>query len=432
MKKKMFRNTVIFLVLVALLWGAYMYLSRPDAPEEITNIEIATCAKSDVKEIKIENNEGSFTLLWNEESEAWELVEYPDIPVYQVKASNLAYTVSSVYAQAVIEENAQDFEKYGLSEPKGIATVRLASGEERRFLLGNELSVGNDSYFIKEGDSTVYTVATVAWDDITLGVSKFFDMELPTFENENVLGIDIKKEGSTISIGKSSSAQDGYAADWRVQSPFVRAADNGAVENEILTKLRNLSALNVFHSEEAQMPTASSAKAVVTITLKEGSVTYYIGENTESGTYFGVEGSSLTYLASTSSFAFLEEEPFNFMDKTVKRIPIKEVQTVDITLLGNLYTLGVGDSFTLNGAPVSEEYARDLYATLISLPASGISSETSLPADEENIIVFHKTDGTTESIQLKEDGRNFLADGGEGIVFTLSGKEIDAIKEKLE
>ena len=434
MKKKMFRNGVIFAVILALLGVGLWVLraTRPTEGDESETIPVYVGEKAAVERIRVENTLGVFTLKKGADGERWEMEEEPGVPVYQTKASNLAYTVSSVYAQSVVETNADNLVQYGLKSPSATVTVTLSGGESRIYYLGNDLPIGNEAYFMTEGDPTVYTVTTVSWGDVKLAKSAFYDMTLPEFPESNEIGsVSVEREDGRLSFEKSET-EEGYSADWQMTSPILRAADNGAVESDILATLRSLRAVNVFASGEE--PEDMKLGAIrVRAKVGEDEILYTFGKASEEGTYMKVSGSELYYLVSTSALEPLRDEPFRYMSKVLLSPHIDSVSAVTVTVEGEAHTLSVGEEFRLDDASVGEEKARGIFGAIIGLTANGMREKEAAAPDGQNEIVFSLKDGTEARLSFGEtDGRQMAVYQNGESIFTVNKKDLVDLLAKMK
>ena len=433
MKKKMLRNGIVFAVILALLGAGFWILqsTKPQEEEEEGSIPLYTGEKAAVEEITIQNTLGAFTLK-KEADGTFSFKDDPGIPVYQTKAGNLAYTVSSVYAQSVVEKKPQNFVQYGLSNPAATVTVALSGGETKVYYLGNDLPIGNESYFMMEGDPAVYTVSTVSWGDVKLEKNAYYDMTLPEFpESDAITQITVAREGGALAFQKSE-LEEGYSADWQMTSPAQRAADNNAVENDILATLRSLRAVNVFGANETPED-MGLGRITVTVHTNDGEILYRFGKNTNEGTYMTVSGSDLCYLVSTGALEPFTDEAFRYMSKTLLSPHIDSVDSVSVTVEGETHVLSVGEQYALDDQEISEEKARSMYSSIIGLTAGGVKQKAAEAPNGENEITFTLKDGTAQTLSFGEiDGRNLAVYQNGESNFTIAKKDLTDLWSKLK
>ena len=432
MKKKMLRNGILLAAVLVLLVVGIRAIYRQESPEETgpQSISLYTGEKAAVQKMLIQNTLSTFTLV--KEGDGFSMEEAPDVPVYQTKAGNLAYTVSSVYAQSVADEAPENLVPYGLASPTATVTVTRTDGETTVFYLGNDLPIGNEAYFMMEGDPAVYTVSTVTWGDVRLNKNAYYDMTLPEFpESDRVTGLKVINGDQTVALERMPSG-DGGASAWRMTAPLDIMADQSAVENDILATLRRLRALNVFSSGE-EPEEMTIGRLTVEAETDSGSYTYSFGDATQEGTYMTVSGSALTYLISTGAIDPLRDEPFRYMSKTLLSPYIDEVESVTVTVEGETHILTVGAAFLLDELPIREEKARGIYESVIALTANGVKKEAAPSPDGQNEIVFSMKDGTTESLSFAEtDERSMAVYQNEECRFTVSKNDLSAIMQKIK
>ena len=440
MKKKMLRNLGILVAIIGVLAAIFVWVNHtpqtPPAQEEKSpTISLYAGEKSDVRQMKITNMVGNITLLWDENAAEWWMMEEPDVPVYQTKVGNLTYTVTAVNAQQKVEDNPTNLLQYGLDQPQATITVVMADGSEQTYYLGNDLSVGNETYFRMEGDPAVYTVPNVTWGDIKLDKSAFYDMTLPELpEIESVTGLSIERQDATIAVVKSSLS-GGYSSDWIMTSPYAWAAENSAVGNDWFKGLKNLTAMNVFPPDGVTDSMGlASPRLTLTVETAEESTVYSFGASTDAGTYMTISGNPLVYLVSTGSLSFTEKAPFFYMSKTVYAPNISDVTEVELTVDGTAHTLTIANGqFTMDGEAVSDEDGRSRYGAAIGLSANGLWTKSAGTPDGKNRLTFTLTNGEEKVISFGvADERNMTVVADFLPTFTIPAKDWDDLVEKFK
>ena len=128
-------------------------LIRQLAQKKIQKIELLQIDSEKVQALTIKNRDGEFVL--EKDGDLWNLVSGGDFKIDSLKLDNIVSTISGLYAERVIEKDAKDLEKYGLSEPV-VHTLKTSDGETIVVELGNA-TVTNENYYVKlNEENTVY------------------------------------------------------------------------------------------------------------------------------------------------------------------------------------------------------------------------------------------------------------------------------------
>ncbi len=111
--------------------------------------------EADVVSIHVKNMSDEYDIIKN--GEEWTISGIEGAEVLTDSLNALVTNVSSMTANQVVEENASDFSKYGLTAPNSEVTVDYGS-EKFTFLVGNETPTSSSTvYFCEKGNTTVFT-----------------------------------------------------------------------------------------------------------------------------------------------------------------------------------------------------------------------------------------------------------------------------------
>ncbi len=83
---------------------------------------------------------------------------FEGIPLNSSVIGTLANNARNMTTTAIIEENCTDLEKFGLENPSVTVEVKYASGNKKKFFIGDRVPSGADMYVMFDGSNTVYTV----------------------------------------------------------------------------------------------------------------------------------------------------------------------------------------------------------------------------------------------------------------------------------
>ena len=173
-KKK--RNLIIgaafVLVLVALL---LVLLFGPGSQESAesdtessstvssTTVELIVSEADDISELQVENATGSYTITrvqaaTEEEDAVYGIEELSGFDENQDELSGIIEEFANVSAVRLIEANAPDIAKYGLSDPTCVIRTFYDDGTEHVVTVGNTLTTGSGAYMMVDDDPNVYSM----------------------------------------------------------------------------------------------------------------------------------------------------------------------------------------------------------------------------------------------------------------------------------
>lgn len=128
-----------------------------------TTYPLMEIEKNNVSKVVFENESGTLTITRTEETAAdgsakWTLDNLGGVKQNDTLVGACVNICSSLKGRKIVEENAADLSKYGLSDPLSRVTVSADGKSDRTFLIGNEIPTGGYYYLCEEGTSKVYTV----------------------------------------------------------------------------------------------------------------------------------------------------------------------------------------------------------------------------------------------------------------------------------
>lgn len=217
------------------------------AAEEVVDESLILTEKTeaDVVSVAVANSLGEYNIIKSadstEEEAIWTIEGLEDANILTSSLSSLVTKVSAMTAQQLVEENAEDLAKYGLSAPETVVTVNYGD-EEFTFAVGNELPAStSEVYFCEYGENTVYTYSKSALSSFSNDKFSFIDTSaVPAYDQsagEEVLKftidrIDLEKP---IVIEQIPQAEDGQVSvfTYELTSPYNAYADLANAPNFI-------------------------------------------------------------------------------------------------------------------------------------------------------------------------------------------------------
>jgi hypothetical protein len=142
----------------------------------------------------------------------------------------LVSSLGPVSADSVVEDNATNFNTYGLNHPSLVVTVHEKGGKTQEIEFGDDVPAGSLVYARVGNQPKVYAVSSSVKSSFDKTANDLRDKRLLTFDSNKVTRIELVDGKSDIEFGKNNQN------DWQILKPQPYRADNFQVE-ELLRKL---------------------------------------------------------------------------------------------------------------------------------------------------------------------------------------------------
>jgi len=160
-------KTLIFSAAGLLLLTAVLVvlMLTQEAPEEehqpepvLTRVDFTELAPEDIVGIIVKNEQDEYTIEQSL-SGGFNVPVLLGAPLNQSRLHNAARYMSGFWARDIVEENAEDLEKYGLSNTAAQAVVSFVNGETLNILIGDRTLTADDMTYVRlHGENDVYVV----------------------------------------------------------------------------------------------------------------------------------------------------------------------------------------------------------------------------------------------------------------------------------
>jgi hypothetical protein len=159
------RGLIIAAAVLAALAGALYWSNRREAAEAAAGTpdkpRILTFTTEDVTRVDIQRNRTETVTLAKQDSGEWQVSQTPPLPADSNTVSGLLYTLSTLNADRVVEEQQPgDLAPYGLAQPVVEAEIHTQDGQSRRLLLGDNTPASTSTFAVLAGDPRLFTVST--------------------------------------------------------------------------------------------------------------------------------------------------------------------------------------------------------------------------------------------------------------------------------
>ncbi len=241
-----FRNTLIFLLVFAILLGAFLLFrgkkTEKTSPEKKIS-ETYAITREDVTKIRLSFKDEAtkpFTIA-KDKGDKWQITEPITAQSDQDKVEVLLDDLLNKRVKRTLE-NAENLSQFGLDQPTVQIKLWTNSAEPyKTFLIGNE-TVGYSVYIKEQSDDAVITVESSVLTDFSKPYTAFREDTIVDFALSDVAELTLRYPDKP-SITCERNAEN----RWLVDVPVKAKADNEKI-NDILDALKNLK-VKVFEAD---------------------------------------------------------------------------------------------------------------------------------------------------------------------------------------
>ena len=353
------------------------------------------------------------------------------IPIKESRIKDILYSFGSLYAERVIEDDADDLGRYGLDPPAVVAVATLDDGATIEVYLGDRTPAGNTWYLGVPGERTVYAVWTNHGNHYYYTVADMRGDEMPSINAEAFSYLLLQGTGiDTLEIVETNPLDARFRhllTRLAIVQPYAYPR---AIDSEEFTKAQATLGTPRIDRIVSDDPEAAAGYGLVPPRYRllardtEGSeLALLFGEERDGEVFFQVAGRSTVYAMRRSRAAVLDLDPFALVDKFVLILNIETVDAIEIEHPGGSSVLtiertGSGDdlveSFAIDGAAMEDKPFRELYQLVIGLLGDAAlplaDRAAALEAQPEVRITYRmNTPDEVQSVALVPYDRQFLA-----------------------
>jgi hypothetical protein len=220
-----FKGTLVLLI-VCLLLGGYLYfyeIKGGDQREKAKEAEnqLWKLESKDIQQIELLSR-GQHIIAKRQGEREWVLESPRTLDADSDELNRLANSASNIRRDSVIEPNAADLAKFGLSPVQSSLKVRMKDGKEYAVEFGNNNPTGSSAYAVIPGKKEVFLVST--------SVVSAFDKKPDDLRNQIVLDFD-QPEAQSLSLKSSKGdlelSKDGNDRWWIIGKERIAADSPG-------------------------------------------------------------------------------------------------------------------------------------------------------------------------------------------------------------
>jgi len=464
-KKKRARNLIIvFLVLVILAGGYYVstILSNKNsgtAQPDYVYVDII----GNLDYSKIVMIEGQGIILERKETspgvDEWVLVslngETPknEIILDQFLMEYLAWSLSTIVTDSVVEDEPDDYSIYGFENPVSRITVTDSDGSKDRFLLGDLTPSRTSYYLMQEGNPKVYTISIYSAEIFTFTLNQLrLRIDLPYFDFMSVTQLRLELPHTVIDIGlmpDSVPYRLSSSISWHIMnSPYTlsRGADLQAF-SDLIDQINLLYTVDFIDDVSSLETYGLDKPSRIYVQSMFDTLDLLVGEKTENYYYAMLAGSSQIFTVSGLD-AVLNTKPFTMAEKFALLLSIYSVEHLSVSgggqyLGADIQISGDTEIFYLNGRKAEERSFKTWYQAVIGLLVDAeipdLTTGMSFPAQfygSEGVTIeywLNTSPNAAASITLIPYDRDFYALIQEGVMeFLVSRNQVNRIWETAD
>ena len=184
-----YKKIVILLVILAILiLGIYLVNNKKEKKEEA---KIVVKLKSEQIK-KIELLEGSKKIVVEKTGKKWKIISPIKTNADEIAVERITSDFAELKPEKIVEKEAGDLKKYGLSNPERGITIISNKGEKYTILFGDKGPLGDEYYAKLKSSPEVFLLNSSLRDDIMKTVSDLRDKHIVKFDTDKVKELIIK------------------------------------------------------------------------------------------------------------------------------------------------------------------------------------------------------------------------------------------------
>jgi hypothetical protein len=229
-----FKGTFILLLLCIGL-GAYVYFyeikggEKREKEKEAEN-QVWKLDSSDIQQIEIRTASSDRITARRSGEKDWMITAPRSYDADSDELNRVATSASNLRREGVVEENAGNLSKFGLSPARVSLTVKIKSGKEYRIDFGNNNPTGNSAYAVIPPGRQVFLVTSSAVGAFDKKLDDLRNHAVLSFEQSEVQSLALKNSKGDVALDKDSNDR------WWIRGNGTVAADGPDVRG-ILTAL---------------------------------------------------------------------------------------------------------------------------------------------------------------------------------------------------
>ena len=368
----------------------------------------------------------------------WVLVSAGDAPVERIKIeqgmiSNKLWSISSIWAESLVDENPEDLSVFGLDNPKGRAIISDSDGNHAEFIFGNFTPSRTSYYIMMAGEPSVYTLSSYSADILLFSLDSIRDKSLLTSFDPSALSrliLEPRPEDNLSWKGRidiSPKDEKDYLVtaftSYVMTAPYstMLGVDSEKFSN-LLQSLVQIQIREFVDDNPASLaPYGLDKPGRLHAESPEETLDLLYGKSENGLRYAMVPGENSVFTLEGFE-PVVGATPFSLMDKFAYIFNIDNVDSLKVTADGRTLEAtiqGKGDEavFHLNGRKTADKEFRAFYQAVIGLLIDAENTGPPARGDGTDLVVEYRLNtppGAQASLRLVPYNRDFYVLEKEG------------------
>ena len=456
------RNLLIALGVMALLIISVILVNKmrkePEtqepAPARVELIMLSEISPESLRNLSIENPEGSITLS-SMDGFTWIIPDTP--PEFQAKETLLRSLISNLSAirGVLIDENPDDSTVYGLNNPSAEILLTGSSGNQVSILFGNSNLSENGRYARLKGESQVFLVPSSIANKAFWSLEDIREDRLPEINTEAVTFIYIRSGTGIFQAVPHSGELGPYqpmGASLDVIKPWK---ERRLIQDHIFQQTMALtpppSRISGFLKEWVENPESLGLgpedDRIIIEDTSGGRYNMEIGNSDGQGRRYARESGygDVVFLIDEKDLGLLDIDPFAHTGNFVFLAGIDRVTEVKIDGPGVSHVLSIeklgdpeddsDDTFSIDGIETGEKNFKKIYQSIIGLMYEGAALNDSVEAEPEYSIRYTHVNPeiSPKTIQFIPYDQTYYLAGveGEDTEFIIGRYQVQLMLDKI-
>ncbi len=439
MNKKLIRNIILAVVVIAVLGVAYFFAMKwePKNPEdEVIQKEspnesvVVSIPFSDIKSVELNNSNGKFAIV--KDGGKYTVPGYENANLSSARLAGPFMKLEKIVAEREITENI-NLDDYGFLKPVATVTVTKTDSEKVQIIIGN-MDPTSFGYYVKTNLSeSVYLVDQQSLKDFFVKVDDFKNKHIADVSFESLESFELFKGNEKVTSIRKRNETD-TLTDIVIEQLIMTYPYYEYISLEELAVpfegLESIIAIEEVSSSASKGKAFGIGAYTIKITDGYGNLTLKLGNKASDGNVYAVcEGVDAVFKIPGEWLKAAEEfVPFDYLYKLTNVYMIDEVSSVDFVCPDGVYKLERSDNkYLINGSVVDEQTYKDVYTIFVSMAFTGDGQNTKI-GKEIGSVTFRFNDGTTAaSVYYEADERNYLVIKADGSKYLVLKKNFDPV-----
>jgi len=410
---------LIAVALLAVLGAGVWWSNKKQASAKTdTATKILSIPADSVQEVVLKNPQQTIDL--KRENGKWRMTQPQALPADNDTATTLVSALSSLNADAVVDDKAADLAPYGLKTPTVDVTVTEKGGKTDHLLIGDETLKGDASYAKLANDPRVFTIASYVKSNIDKSPNDLRDKRLLTFDSDKLTRVALEPAGKPeVEFGKNGQNE------WQILKPRPLRADGGTVDS-LVSNLKDVRMDLSEDPDKAAKEFASGTKvATATVTDSSGNQTIEVRKDKDN---YYAKSSAVAgiYKVSADFGKGLDKNLDDFRNKKLYEFGFSDPSKIE---LKNATYVKTGDKWMSGAKTMDNTSVQDLIDKLRDLTATSFDQK----GGGEEVFAAAVTSNMgkrVERVTISKQGNQYFAkrDDEPGI-YGIDSKAVDDLQK---